>query len=49
MANQRDQGGRPSMDEEKRQSGANRDQNNQQKPAQQKPGNIPGQSNKPGQ
>lgn len=37
MANQKDQSGRPAMDEEKRNSG-NKDQKNQQKPDQQKPG-----------
>ena len=49
MANQKDQSGRPAMDEEKRQSGANKDQKNQQKPDQHKQGSTPGQNKKPGQ
>ena len=49
MANQKDQSGRPAMDEEKRQSGAGKEQKNQQKPDQQKPVNSPGQNKKPGQ
>ncbi|WP_372625380.1 hypothetical protein [Arsukibacterium sp.] len=49
MANQNDQSGRPAMDEEKHHSGANKDQKNQQKPDQQKPGSGPGQNKKPGQ
>ncbi len=40
MANQKDQSGRPAMDEEKRNSG-NKDQKNQQKPDQPKPALSP--------
>ncbi len=48
MANQKDQSGRPAMDEEKRNSGY-KDQKDQHKPDQQKPAINPDKSQKPGQ